>query len=113
MEMQGLSGKGKEAVIYHKFKNIPTDVDGIKFNSKKEAAYWSGLVLARKSGRLLFALRQVPFHVSGNVRYVVDFVEFWASGEVRFVDVKGFKTPMYNLKKKLVEAEYPINILES
>jgi dissimilatory sulfite reductase (desulfoviridin) alpha/beta subunit len=70
------------------------------------------LQLAKKSGQLLFSLRQVPFHLSANIRYVVDFVEFWADGTVRFVDIKGFRTPMYKLKKKQVEAEYPITIIE-
>lgn len=98
--------------IRHKFRNVPTDVNGIKFSSKKEAKHWADLELAKRSGILLFALRQVPFHLPGNVRYVVDFVEFWASGEVRFVDVKGFKTQMYKVKKKMIEAEYPIQITE-
>lgn len=99
--------------IRHKFRNIPTEVDGIKFQSKKEAAHWQGLNLARKSGDLLFALRQCPFHLPGGVRYVVDFIEFWASGEVRFTDVKGFKTPMYKVKLRLVESLYPIKITEA
>ena len=44
---------------------------------------------------------------------MVDFVEFWKNGEVRFVDVKGMRTPMYTVKKKLVEASYPIQIIEA
>lgn len=99
-------------MIHHKFKNIRTELDGIKFSSKKEAKYWGDLNLARISGQLLFALRQVPFHLAGNIRYIVDFVEFWADGSVRFVDVKGVRTPMYKLKKKQVEAAYPVTITE-
>lgn len=98
--------------IRHKFHNVATEVNGIKFSSKKEAKHWGDLVMARRAGSLLFALRQVPFHLPGNVRYVVDFVEFWANGDVRFTDVKGFKTPMYKVKLKLVEAEFPIKITE-
>src|SRR5258708_1281048 len=93
-----------------KFHNSPTDVDGIPFHSKKEANYWQGLLLARRSGDLLFALRQVPLHLPGGVSYRVDFLEFWRDGSVRFVDVKGFKTRSYIDKKKLVEALYPIEI---
>lgn len=100
--------------IRHKFRNVPTEVDGIKFSSKKESHYWQALQLAKKTGDLLFALRQVPFHINpGGVRYVVDFVEFWADGEVKFTDVKGFRTQSYILKKKLVEAQYPIKITEA
>lgn len=57
-------------------------------------------------------MRQVPFHHSSGVRYVVDFMEFWKDGSVRFVDVKGLKTPMYKVKKKMIEAEFPITIIE-
>lgn len=98
--------------IFHKFRNIPTAVGNAKFSSKKEAKHWEELLLARSSGALLFALRQVPFHHSSGVRYVVDFVEFWKDGDVKFVDVKGLKTPMYKVKKKMIEAEFPITITE-
>jgi len=96
----------------HKFNAKRTKVDGVKFSSKREAKHYQDLLLAEQSGDLLFFLRQVPFHLSGGIRYVCDFVEFWRDGEVRFVDIKGFKTPMYLLKKKQVEAAYPITITE-
>jgi hypothetical protein len=98
--------------VRHKFGNIPTEADGITFQSKKEARYYQDLLLARRSGDLLFFLRQVPFHLPGGIRYVVDFAEFWKNGDVRFVDVKGFKTHTYVTKKKIVESTYPIKILE-
>lgn len=98
--------------VKHKFNAIRAEVDGEKFQSKKEARYFSQLQLARQSGELLFFLRQVPFHLPGGVRYVCDFAEFWKSGEVRFVDVKGFATAVYKSKKKMVEAMYPVKILE-
>lgn len=99
-------------MIRHKFNAVRTEVDGVKFSSKREAAYYSQLLLAKKAGELLFFLRQVPFHLAGGVRYVCDFAEFWRNGEVRFVDTKGFRTQMYIAKKKIVEATYPITILE-
>lgn len=99
-------------MIWHKFHAHKTEVEGIKFSSKREANYFMQLRLAQKSGDLLFFLRQAPFHLPGNVRYVVDFVEFWKNGDVRFTDTKGFKTPMYIAKRKMVQALYPIEILE-
>lgn len=98
--------------IRHKFNAIRTEVDGIKFASKREAKYFSELRIAQNSGELLFFLRQVPFHLAGGVRYVCDFVEFWKDGSVRFVDTKGFKTQMYIAKRKMVQATYPIEITE-
>lgn len=100
-------------MIRHKFRNVPTTVGEVYFQSKKEAAYYEQLLLAKRSGDLLFFLRQVPFRLPGNIKYVVDFAEFWKNGEVRFIDVKGFKTPTYRLKKKQVEELYPIKILEA
>lgn len=98
--------------LRHKFNAVRTETDGILFASKKEARYWQELMLARKSGELLFVLRQVPFHLPGGVVYRVDFLEFWKDGSVRFTDVKGFKTQTYKVKKRLVEAHYPVSILE-
>lgn len=99
-------------MVWHKFHAKPSEVDGIRFHSKKEANYYANLKLAQKSGQLLFFLRQVPFHLPGEVRYVVDFAEFWNDGSVRFVDVKGYRTPEYIAKKKILEATYPITIIE-
>lgn len=100
-------------MAWHKFRAQRTEIDGISFSSKKEARYYQNLLLAKKSGELLFFLRQVPFHLGGGVRYICDFGEFWKNGEVRFVDTKGFRTPMYIAKKKMVEALYPVTIIEA
>ena len=96
----------------HKFNAKPTELDGIKFASKKEAKYYQELKLRQAAGLVLFFLRQVPFHLPGNVRYVCDFAEFLADGEVRFVDVKGYRTDMYKLKRKQVQAVYGVTIEE-
>jgi len=97
-------------VIRHKYKAKPTEVDGIRFPSKKEARYYVELKLRVASGEVLFFLRQTPLHLPGNTKYVVDFQEFHADGTVHFVDVKGMETATFKLKKKQVEAIYPIEI---
>jgi dissimilatory sulfite reductase (desulfoviridin) alpha/beta subunit len=94
----------------HKFQAKPSDEDGIRFASKKERAYYRVLKFRQKIGEVLFFLRQAPFHLPGNVRHVIDFIEFWANGTVHFVEIKGFDTPMGKLKRKQVEAIYPITI---
>lgn len=101
----------------HKFNAKPTtrewpDNSKIKFQSTMQARYFDRLVLATKTGSLLFFLMEVPIKLPGGVTYRVDFVEFWRDGAVNFVDVKGRKTPQYIDKKKQVEALYPIEILE-
>lgn len=97
-------------MIRHKYKAKPTEVDGIRFPSKKEARYYVELKLRVASGEVLFFLRQTPLHLPGNTKYVVDFQEFHADGTVHFVDVKGMETATFKLKKKQVEAIYPIEI---
>ena len=99
-------------MISHKFNAVQTEYDGIKFPSKKEAKFYKELKLRRDASEVLFFLRQVPFHLDGGIKYVVDFVIFWTNGTVSFVDVKGYKTSGYIMKKRLVEAKYPIKIEE-
>jgi len=94
----------------HKYNAVKTDVDGIRFDSKKEARYYVNLKLRKEAGDVVFFLRQVPFHLPGNVTYRVDFQEFLADGTVRFVDVKGFSTKTFVMKKKMVESLYPVEI---
>lgn len=98
--------------IRHKFHAKPTELDGIKFSSKKEAKRYSELKMLKDSSEVLFYLRQVPFHLPGNVRYVCDFMVFWSNGEITIEDVKGMKTDMYIVKKKILEDTYPIHITE-
>ena len=99
-------------MIRHKFNAIRTEIDGIKFASKKEAKRFIALQQLQKAGEITFFLRQVPFHIPGGLKYVCDYVVFWTDGHVSVEDVKGFKTDNYILKKKLVEHNYPIEIQE-
>jgi len=94
----------------HKFNAIPIVRDGIRFDSKKEGHYYDTLKLRVMSGEVVMFLRQVPFHLPGNVTYRVDFQEFHANGEVKFIDVKGMETKEFIMKKKMVESLYPITI---
>jgi len=94
----------------HKFNAIRTERDGIKFPSKKEARHYDELKLRQKSGEVIFFLMQIPFHLPGGIKYVVDFAEFRSDGTVHFIDVKGMETPIFKLKRKQVEVLYPIKI---
>jgi hypothetical protein len=99
-------------MLKHKFKAKPVIDDGIKFASKKEHKRYIELKTLQKYGEVLFFLRQVPFHLPGNVKYVCDYLVFWTNNEVTIEDSKGMKTAMYILKKKQVETIYPIKIIE-
>ena len=97
-------------MIRHKYKAVKTEADGIRFDSKIEARYYEQLKLRQRAGEVVFFLRQVPLHLPGSVRYVVDFQEFHSDGSVHFVDVKGMETTEFKTKKRIVESIYPITI---
>jgi len=96
----------------NKFHAVICEADGIKFRSKKERNRYIELTALKDSGACWF-LRQVPFYLPGGTKYVLDFLVFWKNGSVTFEDVKGKRTPMCIMKKKQVQALYPITILES
>lgn len=99
----------------HKFRAKPVTTDsGIYFPSKLEHSYYQHLILLKKSGDVLFFLRQVPFDLKSETtkvcKYVVDFQVFWKNGDITFVDVKGMETKIFAMKLKMVETQYPIEI---
>ena len=94
----------------HKYGAKAVVVDGIRFDSKKEARHYTQLKLRVRAGEVLFFLRQVPIHLTGNVRLVIDFLEFHADGSVHFVDTKGVLTEGFKIKKRQAEDLYPITI---
>lgn len=100
------------AILRHKFRAKPCEDDGIKFASLKERKRYRELKLLQEKGEIVMFLRQTPFHLQAGVKYVCDYFVFWTNGEVTIEDVKGVKTDMYKLKKKQVEATYPITITE-
>jgi hypothetical protein len=102
-----------------KYRNKPTEVDGIKFGSKKEAKRWVDLKLLLAAGRIRNLERQVTFRVEvcGKLicRYIADFVYEELRHEwVKVVeDAKGYPTPVYILKRKLMAAVHDIEIRET
>jgi hypothetical protein len=115
-----------------KYHNLPTEADGIKFQSKLEAKYYVELALRKKAGEVLYYLRQVPFHLPGGVIYRVDFlivsyhtgytmgVQMKREGArdlrnfepmiVEYVDCKGMDTQDSKNKIKMVQAMYGVTI---
>ncbi len=70
----------------------------------------------KQAGEFCVIELQVPFKIVHNevkiCKYVADFVTYDNNGVRTVIDCKGFKTPIYNLKKKLVKAFYGIDIVE-
>jgi hypothetical protein len=88
--------------LRHKFNAVRTEVDGITFPSKAEARYYERLKARQMAGEVVGFLRQVPFHLPGGVRYIVDFLEFHTDGSVHFIDLKGVETSEFKTKMRLM-----------
>lgn len=100
----------KRKVQRHKFGAISCERDGKKFPSRLERRYYDQLKMRQISGEVVMFLRQVPFDLPGNVKYVCDFQVFLATGDVEFIDTKGRDTKMSIAKRKMVEELYPVEI---
>ncbi len=94
-----------------KYRAIRTEVDGIVFASKKEAARYSELQLLRKCGYITALTLQPRYPIYfGKAKicdYVADFTYLTKDQKVVVEDIKGMKTPVYRLKYKLFHACYP------
>ena len=110
--------------LRNKYGATRTTVEGRAFDSKREARRYAALRSLERAGAIVRLECQVPYvlhavnlatgELTVTGRYVADFRYQWAaSGLIAVEDAKGFKTPVYKLKKRHVEAEYGITILES
>ncbi len=97
----------------HKYHAEAVVVDGIRFDSKKEARYYQGLKLRQRAGEVLGWLRQVPIHLPGGTILRIDFLEFHVDGTAHFVEVKGMETKAYKIKKCEAEAAHPWLMIET
>lgn len=96
----------------NKYGNLVTHVDGIRFDSKREARYYEQLKLRKAAGEVSYWLRQVPIHLPGGTRYVLDFLVFFVDNRgPEYVDVKGRETKEFRIKRREVEHHYPIKVV--
>jgi hypothetical protein len=99
-----------------KYRAIKTEVDGVVFASKKEASRYVALKL-RLAAHQITDLELHPAYliVINGVKickYIADFRYFDKAMDKQVIeDVKGVRTPVFNIKKKLVEAVYGIEVV--
>ena len=111
----------------HKYSAIATEVNGIRFHSRKESRRYQELLLLEKAGEIRDLELQPKFElyvpvllgsIAGRVpvgSYIADFrYRSGPKGLLVIEDVKSTptKTALYRLKKKMVEATYNIVITE-
>lgn len=121
---------------YQKYHASKTIVDGISFDSRKEANRWKALIRLEEEGKIHDLERQVPFELTPPIRepdstgprggkikgkllerasyYVADFVYTDSEGNHVVEDVKSpaTRTPVYILKRKIMLWRHGIQIKE-
>lgn len=120
-----------------KYKAQKVEVDGITFDSKKEAKRYAELKLLEKAGEISCLVLQPSFVlipayyetverygangqklkdkkvcVEKQCTYKADFAYIDKDGNKIVEDVKGIKTEVYKIKKKLMLEKYGIRIKE-
>lgn len=107
----GTTGGEKKKSKYNAHK---TWVDGVCFDSKKEAEYYEYLKVMQKAGQIDgFMYHGKIVCVYGNksdrraVTYETDFVILKPDGTYEIVDTKGFVTETFKLKMKALSEKYP------
>ena len=101
-----------------KFGAKKTVVDGITFDSKWESERYGQLKAMERGGIVTDLKLQVKYDIVINdikiCKYIADFVykEESPDGKIREIveDAKGFETPEFKLKKKLMKAVHGIDI---
>lgn len=102
-----------------KYGAIKTVVDGIKFDSKKEANRYCELKILKTVGEVdnfnlqpAFLLQESFKRKDGKkireIWYVADFEVWYPDGRREIEDVKGVETAVFKIKRKLLEAKYDL-----
>ncbi len=107
-----------------KYRARRCDVHTPSHASQKECRYYAQLLLQERAGMARNIRQQVRYYLDEArrgerpVAYVADFVVEIRAGEKQpwleyVIDVKGFKTPAYILKKRWMRQRYGIEIQEA
>ena len=113
-----------------KYRNKKIEIDGIVFDSKKEAKRWQELKLLQAAGMIRDLQRQVKFVlipaqygaeltkakkpkcIERECSYTADFVYYDEHGARIVEDTKGFRTKDYIIKRKLLLYVHGVRIKE-
>lgn len=101
----------------NKYHNKKVSINGVTFDSKLEAKRYTELKLLEKNGIIKDLVLQPSYELIPTFKkdnktyrkacYIADFSYYDNElGKVIVEDTKGFKTPVYELKRKLFEYTY-------
>ena len=100
-----------------KYNAVKTQIDGIIFDSKKEAEYYKNLLLLKQAGEVVDIKLQPEFELQEGyvkdgikirpIKYIADFFVVYKDGHIEIIDTKGYrKDKVYLLKKKLFHYKF-------
>jgi hypothetical protein len=100
-----------------KYNSKSVEVDGHVFDSIIESRYYEQLKWLEANKQILFFRLQPryllleAFEKNGKkfrkTEYIADFEVHNLDGSIEVIDIKGFCTPVFELKRKLFEKKYP------
>lgn len=102
----------------NKYNAVKVKLDGYIFDSKKEAARYSYLLLLERAGEIKRLEVHFPYSITVNGVHICDYeadFTYEQGGKLIIEDVKSTwtrKLPIYRLKKKLMLACHGIKIAE-
>jgi len=110
-KMFGLDGnrKGSEKKP-NKYRATKQLFNGVRYDSKAEAARAAELHHMFRAGEIRGVLRQVPFDLGEGFRYRADFLVFENSGIVHAEDVKGVETQRFRDIRRLWPLHAPCDL---
>lgn len=92
----------------NKYNNVKQNYNGSRYDSKKEATYAKELDLRIAAKDIKEYTRQFPLELRVNGKLIckwkIDFAVKNMDDSITFIEVKGFETYDYILKRKLFEA---------
>lgn len=90
-----------------------TRVDGLSFDSAGEARRYQDLLLLQRAGTISGLVLQPSFAITLNgvhvCKVVLDF-SYIQDGKRVYEDFKGYDTPVSRLKRKLLRAQFGIEV---
>lgn len=101
----------------NKYGARKTIIDGIPFDSKKEAERYQELKLLRCAGEIIDFTLQPKFELLAGfekkgkkykpITYTADFIVIYPDGRREVEDVKGVLTRDFQIRRKMFEIQYP------
>lgn len=100
----------------NKYRAVKKTIDGYTFHSSGEAKRYAELAMLGKAGKITALSLQLRYRLSVNGIHVCDYYPdftYYENGQLVVEDFKGLRTPVYQLKKKLMLAIHGITVRET